>query len=55
MIPNFASSDGWSWNPPGSWNHACVPRAFDPSGVSTASSRTTVTPYASTEKSRSFR
>ena len=22
MIPNFANSDGWSWKPPGSWNHA---------------------------------
>src|SRR6266566_4991914 len=22
-IPNFTSSDGWSWKPPGSWNHGC--------------------------------
>ena len=48
-IPNFTSSDGWSWKPPGSWNQACEPRAFDPSGESTASRPTTVATYANAE------
>ena len=36
MIPNFANSDGWNVKPPGSWNHACWPLMFDPTGASTA-------------------
>ena len=44
MMPNFASSDGWSVNPPGSWNHAWWPLMFEPSGASTANSRKTVAP-----------
>ena len=55
MRPNFAISDGWNWRPNGSWNHACVPLAFEPTGVSTRISRPTVTRYATSEKSRSFR
>ncbi len=44
MIPNLASSDGWTVNPPGSWNHAWWPLMLEPTGASTASSSTTVAP-----------